>query len=88
MLRFKSFRGTDMAAVEREINGWLSEAEPDVKMMDQEYSIAGEAVVSFLYDEGFQASERRLTVEAAAIVENAMKQPVILEPIKVDEENV
>ena len=88
MLRFKAFRGADLASIEKEINTWLLHAEPDVKMMDQGISVAGEVIVSFLYDEGFRASERRLTEEASAIVENALKDQPVLEPIKVDQEQV
>lgn len=88
MLRFKAFRGADLAAVEKQINSWLMQAEPDVKMMDQGIATAGEVIVSFLYDEGFRASERRLTEEAGTIVEHALKEHLILEPLKINQDEV
>lgn len=88
MLRFKAFSGADTSTLERQINEWLAQSEPDVKMMDQSPSANGGIAVSFLYDEGFLATENRLTDEAAAIVEHALKEEPILEPIQVDQEQV
>lgn len=89
MLRFKAFSGADASALEREINTWLTRSEPDVKMMTQSTMMAGGLTISFLYDEGFRASENRLTEEASAIVENALKkEEPVLEPIEVDQEQV
>lgn len=88
MLRFKAFQGADAASLEGQINNWLRTSEPDVKMMDQTVASGGQVTVSFLYDEGFMASEERLTAEASAIVENALKEQPILEPIQVDQEQV
>jgi len=44
--------------------------------------------VSFLYDEGFMASEQRLSVEAAEIVDKVLNEEPLLEPIQVDQEKV
>ncbi len=74
--------------MERQINDWLAQAEPDVKMMDQSPSANGGITVCFLYDEGFLATENRLTDEASAIVEHALKEEPVLEPIQVDQEQV
>jgi hypothetical protein len=48
----------------------------------------GALTVSFLYDEGFRASEERLAEEATAIVEHALHDQVVLEPLKVNQEEV
>ena len=48
----------------------------------------GALAVSFLYDEGFRASEERLAEEATAIVEHALHDQAVLEPIKVNQEEV
>lgn len=88
MLRFKAFSGADAPTVEQEVNAWLAQAEPDVKMMDQSAAPNGVVTVSFLYDEGFMATEQRLTEQANAIVEHALNEQTILEPIKVDQEQV
>ena len=88
MLRFKAFSGLDIPALEQQINAWLARAEPDVKMMDQSVLPDGALTISFLYDEGFRASEERLAEEATAIVEHALHEETVLEPIKVDQEQV
>ena len=88
MLRFKAFSGPDIPVLEQQINAWLARAEPDVKMMDQSVTPDGALTVSFLYDEGFRASEERLAEEATAIVEHALHDQTVLEPIKVDQEEV
>ena len=88
MLRFKAFSGQDIPVLEQQINAWLTRAEPDVKMMDQAVMPDGALTVSFLYDEGFRASEERLAEEATAIVEHALHEQTVLEPIKVDQEQV
>ena len=88
MLRFKAFSGLDIPVLEQQINAWLTRAEPDVKMMDQSVMPDGTLTVSFLYDEGFRASERRLTEEATSIVEHALEEQPVLEPIKVNQEEV
>ncbi len=88
MLRFKAFSGANASEVEGEINKWLMQAEPDVKMMEQSLTDTGALTVSFLYDEGFMASEQRLSVEASEIVERALHQEPVLEPIQVDQEQV
>ena len=88
MLRFKAFSGLDVPVLEQQINTWLARAEPDVKMMDQSVMPDGALTISFLYDEGFRASEERLAEEATAIVEHALHEETVLEPIKVDQEQV
>ena len=88
MLRFKAFSGLEIPVLEQQINAWLARAEPDVKMMDQSVMPDGALTVSFLYDEGFRASEQRLTEEATSIVEHALEEQTVLEPIKVDQEQV
>jgi len=88
VLRFKAFSGLDIPVLEQQINAWLARAEPDVKMMDQSVLPDGALTISFLYDEGFRASEERLAEEATAIVEHALHEETVLEPIKVDQEQV
>ena len=88
MLRYKAFSGADAAEVEKQVNAWLAKAEPDVKMMGQDVTPNGAVTVGFLYDEGFMASEQRLTEQANAIVEHALKEQPVLEPIQVDQEQV
>ncbi len=88
MLRFKAFHGEDVASVERQINFWLTQAEPDVKLMEQSVADNGRTTISFLYDEGFMAAEQRLAEQASAIVDNALKSQPVLEPLKVDQEQV
>lgn len=88
MLRFKAFQGADLPSVELQINQWLREKEPDVKMMEQSFSQSGALTVGFLYDEGFMATEDRLSVEASEIVDKALAERPILEPIEVDQEQV
>ncbi|HZS86630.1 MAG TPA: hypothetical protein VFE42_03955 [Chloroflexota bacterium] len=87
MLRFKAFSGSDVTAVESQINAWLHAANPDVKLMDQSVATDGRLLVGFLYEEGFMAAEQRLSQQADAIVEHALKQGP-LEPMKVDQEQV
>lgn len=88
MLRFKAFSGADTSSVEETINKWLMHAEPDVKLMQQSLAASGALTVSFLYDEGFTATEQRMSVEAAEIVNKAMRAEPILEPVQVDQEQV
>ncbi len=88
MLRFKAFSGVNAASVEEEINKWLMQSEPDVKMMQQSLAASGAVIVGFLYDEGFMATEQRISVEASEIVDKEIRQEPLLEPIKVDQEQV
>lgn len=88
MLRFRAFSGADTSSVEEAINKWLMQAEPDVKLMQQSLAASGALIVSFLYDEGFTATEQRMSVEAAEIVDKAMREEPILEPVQVDQEQV
>lgn len=85
MIRFKIFSDADAQALERTVNEWLTKSEPDVKMMEQTDAPSGRLTVSFLYDEGFLATENRLTEEASAIIESALKEKPLLDPLKVDE---
>jgi hypothetical protein len=88
VLRFKAFGGADASSVEEAINKWLLHTEPDVKLMQQSLAASGALTVSFLYDEGFTATEQRMSVEAAEIVDRAMREEPILEPVQVDQEQV
>jgi hypothetical protein len=88
VLRFKAFSGVDIPLLEQQINSWLARAEPDVKLMGQSALSNGALAIGFLYDEGFRASEQRLAEEATAIVEHALEEQPVLEPIKVDQEEV
>jgi len=88
VLRFRAFSGADTSSVEEAINKWLMQAEPDVKLMQQSLAASGALIVSFLYDEGFTATEQRMSVEAAEIVDKAMREEPILEPVQVDQEQV
>ena len=88
MVRFKQFRSTDRESVDGAINRWLDEARPDVQFMGQSAGAGGEVIVSFLYEEGFHATEQRLTGEATAIVMQAQKERAgtpLLDPVVVDE---
>lgn len=84
MLKFKMFSAADQMSVEQQVNTWLLEAEPDVKMMEQSVLPTGATTVSFLYDAGFMANERTITAEAAAIVEEVQRHEPTLEPIQAD----
>lgn len=88
MLRFKAFSAETAQAIETQINEWLKQAEPDVKMMEQSIAPSGALTVGFLFEEGFLASEGRLTEQANAIVEKALHEEPVLEPIEVDQEQV
>ncbi len=90
MMQFKTFSGTDSAVVEKQVNTWLMQDEPDVKMMEQSVLPSGALAVSFLYDAGFRISEQRLEAEASLIVEEALLHPKepVLEPIEVDQQQM
>ena len=66
MLRYKQFRAPNGEPLDTTINQWLSTARPDVKFMQQSWAPTGDVAVSFLYEEGFHATETRLTEEASA----------------------
>jgi hypothetical protein len=88
VLRFKQFKSADGEPLEVTINRWLEHAQPDVKLMQQSCTPSGALIVSFLYEEGFQATEERLTMEASAIVEQALAERAgapLLDPVVVDE---
>ena len=88
VVRFKQFRSAGGESVEGAINRWLDEAKPDVQFMAQSAGVGGETTVSFLYEEGFHATEQRLTEEASAIVVQAQKERAgapLLDPVVVDE---
>ncbi len=69
MLRFKQFRSANGEPLDLVINRWLTTARPDVKFMQQTSAPTGDVAVSFLYEEGFQATEQRLTEEASTPTE-------------------
>lgn len=91
MVRFKQFTSMANESLEQTVNVWLSQAQPDVRYMGQSVGPQGTILVCFLYEEGFQASEKRLSQEATAIVEQAMRSrsdTPMLEPLTVEEGNV
>ncbi len=88
MLKFKIFSALDHVSVEQQVNAWLMEAEPEVKMMEQSIMPTGATTVSFLYDAGFMANELTVTAEATAIVEEAQRQEPTLEPIRANLDQV
>jgi hypothetical protein len=88
VLRFKAFSGADASSVEETINKWLMQAEPDIRLMQQSLTTSGALTISFLYDEGFMATEQRMSVEAVEIVDRAMRAEPILDPIQVDQGQV
>ena len=74
MLRFKQFVGNGRE-LERTVNSWLAEFEPDVTQMVQSQASDGVVVISFLYEESFRGQERRLEQERDMPV---MDEPVAL----------
>jgi hypothetical protein len=89
VLRFKQFRSANGEPLEHTINYWLEKARPDVKFLQQSHGPTGELVISFLYEEGFQATEQRLTQEASAIVEHALAERAgapLLDPVVVEDD--
>jgi hypothetical protein len=65
VLRFKKFSGAG-ADLERSINAWLADFEPEVSQMVQTTDAAGVVTISFLFEESFRGQEIRLTEESNA----------------------
>jgi len=63
VLRFKLFSGGG-AALQDEVNAWLSEFEPDVTQMVQTVGADGVITISVLFDESFRGQEMRVAVES------------------------
>jgi hypothetical protein len=63
MLRFKHFSGAG-EELERGINLWLDEFEPEVTQMVQTVDSGGVVTIGFLFEESFRGQERRLSEEA------------------------
>lgn len=61
-VRFKYFSGAG-ADLEREINGWLEEFEPDVTQVVQTVAPDGALTIGFLFEESFRGQEKRFTLE-------------------------
>lgn len=62
MLRFKHFQGAG-SQLERAVNDWLSEFEPDVTQMAQTVGPNGVTIISFVFEESFRGQELRLSSE-------------------------
>ncbi len=62
MLRFKQFSGSG-PELERAINTWLEEYEPDVTQMAQTEGRDGRVIISFVFEESFRGQELRLSSE-------------------------
>jgi hypothetical protein len=62
MPRYKQFHGSG-SELERAVNSWLDEYEPDVTQMAQTVDGNGSVVVGFIYEESFRGQERRLDTE-------------------------
>lgn len=77
MLRFKVFSGSS-SDVERKVNLWLAEYEPDIAHMAQTGS-SDALLISFVFDESFRGQEIRLSEEHA--VNNAIEPAVPLDTI-------
>jgi hypothetical protein len=63
MLRFKVFSGSSQD-VERKVNHWLAEYEPDIAHMAQT-GTDDSLVISIVFDESFRGQEIRLSEEHA-----------------------
>jgi hypothetical protein len=61
VLRFKQFAGSG-PDLERQVNSWLEEFEPDVTQMAQTFH-DGIVIMSFLFQESFRGQELRLASE-------------------------
>lgn len=73
MLQFKQFVGSGQE-LERSINGWLNEFEPDVTQMVQTPVNGGQMSIGFLFEESFRGQEKRLSYEHG--VRNARPAPI------------
>jgi hypothetical protein len=62
LTRFKQFQGSG-ADLERAVNRWMEDFEPDITQMAQTVSADGGVTVSFIYEESFRGQELRLDNE-------------------------
>jgi hypothetical protein len=62
MLRFKQFSGSG-GELERAVNDWLTQFEPDVRQMSQTVASDGSVSMAFLFEESFRGQEIRLASE-------------------------
>ncbi|HCF99947.1 MAG TPA: hypothetical protein DEV93_05330 [Chloroflexi bacterium] len=62
MPRYKQFHGSG-SELEKAVNSWLDEFEPDVTQMAQTVDGNGSVVLGFVYEESFRGQERRLDTE-------------------------
>jgi hypothetical protein len=62
MLRFKHFSGSS-SDLERAINEWLEQFEPEVTHMMQSSDGKGSLIISFLFEESFRGQELRMALE-------------------------
>ncbi|MGI8827832.1 MAG: hypothetical protein ACR2JC_19820 [Chloroflexota bacterium] len=86
MVRFKQFSGTG-SELEKAVNAWLGEYEPDVTQMVQTVNTDGKITLCLLFDESFRGQEIRLASErvitaptAPTIPEEAMRDKPIAVP--------
>ncbi|MBV9279461.1 MAG: hypothetical protein JOZ41_05225 [Chloroflexi bacterium] len=87
MLRFKHFSGSG-PELEKAVNAWLNQFEPDVKQMTQTPGPDGAVLLSFLFEESFRGQELRLSYEheiARAVPPSSPGQLLPDEPIHVQE---
>src|SRR5579884_1109027 len=87
MIRYKQFVGSGQD-LERMVNHWLAEYEPDVTHMAQSPHSDG-VLLSFLYDESFRGQELRFEEEHGTVNVSMPHVPaddVPLVPIQVPEE--
>jgi hypothetical protein len=86
-VRFKYFTGSG-ADLERAINGWLEEFEPDVTQVVQTVAPDGALTIGFLFEESFRGQERRfsmehgMTHEAAAVPPGTLPDTPITVPVE------
>jgi hypothetical protein len=65
VLRYKYFSGAG-EELERAINAWLADYEPQVTSMTQTTLDNGFVTISFLFEESFRAQELRIEAESKA----------------------
>ena len=81
MPRYKQFQGSG-AELERAVNSWLDEFEPDVTQMAQTVDGNGSVLLGFIYEESFRGQERRLDTEHG--MANA-KEPIAPEGVMAED---
>lgn len=78
MLRYKQFVGSGQD-LERAVNAWLEQNDPDVTHLVQSQGVDGSIALSFVFQESFRAQENRLAREHG--LEQATQPVVSLEDI-------